>query len=56
MSFILRFLRSVAGNILLAIMPAKEGVGLAVWFHEIVTPLSTGNTCPVTIRDSSEAR
>src|SRR5438270_889451 len=24
--------------------------------HEIVTPLSTGYTCPVTIRDSSEAR
>ena len=24
--------------------------------HEIVTPLSTGYTCPVTIRDSSEAK
>jgi hypothetical protein len=24
--------------------------------HEIVTPLSTGYTCPVIIRDSSEAR
>jgi hypothetical protein len=24
--------------------------------YEIVTPLSTGYTCPVTIRDSSEAR
>jgi hypothetical protein len=27
-----------------------------VIIHEIVTPLSTGYTCPVTIRDSSEAR
>jgi hypothetical protein len=40
---------------LVGLIEPEDIANMAV-FHEIVTPLSTGYTCPVTIRDSSKAK
>src|ERR1700686_2612574 len=53
--------RGCCGQVIQHVLSSVRGWGGRIRsqrsaINEIVTPLSTGSTCPVTIRDSSEAR